>query len=46
METAYANKANIREKLMEMVSTYHPANIGAPQTASAQPAPEEQKAVG
>ena len=41
METAYANKANIREKLMEMVSTYHPANISAPQ-----PAPEEQKAVG
>ena len=27
MQAAYANRKNIREKVQEMVSTYHPANI-------------------
>ena len=31
MDVAYANKGSlIREKLMDMVSTYHPADAGAP----------------
>ena len=39
MDTAYANKVDIREQLIATVPTFHP-------TGTAQPIPAEQKKVG
>ena len=39
MDAAYANKADIRERLMDIVPTFHPAE-------TARPIPAEQKKAG